>query len=500
MKVFFRRIHLYLGLASGLFLVLVCLTGSLLVFEQELEHLWHPARYYVAAAGGPRLPLAQLTAAVRAAKPKAKVSSFKIYADPTRTVEVNLAGSGNKGGGKGEGRGAGEGREGGRGAAAGESRRAAAGEGPRGGQGPGEGRAEGGNPAEARGPMGGGPGGPGGRGGKGRDNGPRLFLNPYTGAIVGEVKPQDSFFHFVEQLHRGLVAGRVGKLVMGINALIFLFILGTGIVLWWPAARKALTARLTVKWGSSWKRLNHDFHIVLGFYTSVFLFVMAITGVGMSFDWVGKTINTLTHSPQQRPEPPTSTVPAEKGREFGTDTGDAEEGLGLPVWAGHMADVDGTLPPAMKLSGSSHRIQLDAESADEIVAPPARQRGEQSTVRAADSCYPSGQPITAERNGHHPLSGGLRSELSGVADIAGELADHVCSAGPQRPDDLGQHPGAPTAPGLRMDDEQHTGHDSSLPGFRMPAGSSLALTARSRSTPSSPTSSGSHAAWSKPTA
>ncbi|WP_140468116.1 PepSY-associated TM helix domain-containing protein [Hymenobacter nivis] len=318
MKVFFRRIHLYLGLASGLFLVMVCLTGSILVFEQELEHLWHPARYYVAPAGGPRLSLAQLTAAVRAAKPKAQLSSFKLYADPTRTVEVSLAGGGPKGGGKGEGSGEGGGRNA---AQRGEGRGATAGEGPRGGQGRGEGRAESrgamAGSAEARGP--GGPAGKGGPGGKGGKGGPRLFLNPYTGAIVGELKPQDSFFHFIEQLHRGLVAGRVGKLIMGINGIIFLFILGTGIVLWWPAARKALTARLTVKWGSSWKRLNHDFHIVLGFYTSVFLFIMALTGVGMSFDWVGKTINTVTHSPQQRPEPPTSTVPAEKGPAFGAD-------------------------------------------------------------------------------------------------------------------------------------------------------------------------------------
>ncbi|OGX90274.1 PepSY-associated TM helix domain-containing protein, partial [Hymenobacter coccineus] len=189
-------------------------------------------------------------------------------------------------------------------------------------QGQGEGQGRGPQPRRSPGPQKWaptGPGGPSGRGGKGRDNGPRLFLNPYTGAIVGEVKTQDSFFHFVEQLHRGLVAGRVGKLVMGINGIIFLFILGTGIVLWWPAARKALTARLTVKWGSSWKRLNHDFHIVLGFYTSLFLFIMAITGVGMSFDWVGKTINTVTHSPQQRPEPPTSTVPAAAGQTFGAD-------------------------------------------------------------------------------------------------------------------------------------------------------------------------------------
>ncbi|RYY12689.1 MAG: PepSY domain-containing protein, partial [Cytophagaceae bacterium] len=164
-----------------------------------------------------------------------------------------------------------------------------------------------------------GQGGPGGRGGRGGGRGPTLFLNPYTGAVLGEFNEQTSFLHFIEQIHRGLVAGRVGKLIMGINSIIFLFILGTGIVLWWPAARKALTQRLTIKWGSNWKRLNHDFHIVLGFYASVFLFIMALTGTGMSFDWVGKTINTLTHSPQQRLEPPTSAAAAPDAAKFGAD-------------------------------------------------------------------------------------------------------------------------------------------------------------------------------------
>ncbi|RZK52208.1 MAG: PepSY domain-containing protein, partial [Hymenobacter sp.] len=142
---------------------------------------------------------------------------------------------------------------------------------------------------------------------------------PYTGAVLGEFKQQESFFHFVEQIHRGLVAGRVGKLIMGINSIIFLFILGTGIVLWWPAARNMFTQRLQIKWGSSWKRLNHDFHIVLGFYTSLFLFIMALTGMGMSFDWVGQTINTLTHSPQQRMEPPTSAAAEPGTAAFGAD-------------------------------------------------------------------------------------------------------------------------------------------------------------------------------------
>lgn len=280
MKIFFRNIHLWLGLASGLFVVFVCLTGTILVFEKEIEQAWHSERYFVTPTAAPRLSLAQLTGAVRAYKPKAKIEGLKIYADPTRTVEVNLAGA--PGGKSGE-RPGGAGRMGK------------------------EGRARGGGSSKGRG-------GEGGSGkGKGDGGGPRVFVNPYTGVVLGEMNPRDNFFKTVEQLHRGLVAGQIGKLVMGINASIFLVILGTGLVLWWPATRKAIAARLKVKWGSSWKRLNHDFHIVLGFYASVFLFIMAITGVGMSFDWVGQGINKLTHSPLKRPEPPVSAAPPVAG-------------------------------------------------------------------------------------------------------------------------------------------------------------------------------------------
>ncbi|MBO0358076.1 PepSY domain-containing protein [Hymenobacter sp. BT186] len=309
MKVFFRRIHLYLGLASGLLILVVCFTGGILVFEKELEQAWHPERYFVTPATTPRLSLAQLTDAVKAAKPKGKISGFKVYSDPTRTVEVNLAGN-DKGGPQGGPSGKPSQPE-----QRAENRGAEARGPQRGGP----------DRAEARGPMGGGAGaggkkgGPGGPGGKGRNVGPRLFVNPYTGAVIDEINPRETFFHFMEEIHRGLVAGRTGKLIMGINSIVFLFILGTGIVLWWPTARKALTQRLKVKWGSGWKRLNHDFHIVLGFYTSIFLLIMALTGVGMSFDWVGNTINTLTHSPRQRPEPPTSTVPTTGGATFGAD-------------------------------------------------------------------------------------------------------------------------------------------------------------------------------------
>ncbi|UYZ63775.1 PepSY-associated TM helix domain-containing protein [Hymenobacter weizhouensis] len=279
MKIFFRNIHLYLGLASGLVLAVVCLTGAVLVFEKELEQAWHPERYFVEAPATPAaLPLARLTEAVQAAKPGATITGLKVYADPTRTVEFSLAGPERKGEGRPEA-----------------AQPAEAQQAKRLSPQPKEGASQAPKPP---------------KGGGGEGGGPKVFLNPYTAAVTGELNYRETFFFSMMALHRGMVGGAVGKLIVGVSTVIFLVILLTGIVLWWPATRKALRQRLTVKWTGGWKRLNHDLHIVLGFYSALFLLVFAFTGLAWSFEWFNKGIYAVTNSPMQRPEPPQSAAPA----------------------------------------------------------------------------------------------------------------------------------------------------------------------------------------------
>ncbi|WP_156109344.1 PepSY-associated TM helix domain-containing protein [Hymenobacter sp. APR13] len=284
MKIFFRNLHLYLSLASGLVVAVVCFTGGVLVFEKELEQAWHPERYSVVPATTPRQPLTQLTAAVRAYKPDARITGLKVYADPTRTVEISLAVA--PGGPGGE-------------------RKPEAGRPERGGQ-PNEGAREKSGEGRGKEGKGGKEAGKGGEGGRG----PVVFVNPYTAAVTGELNYRETFFFSMMALHRGMVGGAIGKLVVGVSTLLFLVIIGTGLVLWWPASRKAMRQRLQVKWGGGWKRLNHDLHVVLGFYSALVLFVFAFTGLAWSFEWFNKGIYAVTNSPMDRPEPPVSVVPA----------------------------------------------------------------------------------------------------------------------------------------------------------------------------------------------
>lgn len=140
----------------------------------------------------------------------------------------------------------------------------------------------------------------------GKEQSTQAFMNPYTGELISLYSYRTTFFYTMFSLHRWLLAGDTGKLIVGVSTSIFLFILMTGIILWWPENKKKLKQRLKFKSDAGWKRLNHDYHIVIGFYTAIFLFVFAFTGLAWSFKWFNDGIYWITGTENKRPEPPTS--------------------------------------------------------------------------------------------------------------------------------------------------------------------------------------------------
>ncbi|MGV3504010.1 MAG: PepSY-associated TM helix domain-containing protein [Adhaeribacter sp.] len=279
MKTLFRNIHLYLSLAAGIVIAIVCFTGAVLVFEKEMLQTLYPERYRVQESGE-RVPLQQLVARLQQHKPQAQVSGVKIYGDAARTVEVAFTEEGREAGKKGN---AGKGE--------GKNHPAAKGDGS---------AAEAERGAEKGAGAEGGPKKPeGGRGSV-------AFMNPYTGELIATSAQKSPFFRSMFELHRWLLVREPGKLLVGVSTVFFLFIILTGLVLWWPKTRKVLRQRLTLKWDAGWKRLNHDLHLVLGFYTAIFLFAFAFTGLAWSFEWFNNGIYSLTNSEKEPPRPPRS--------------------------------------------------------------------------------------------------------------------------------------------------------------------------------------------------
>lgn len=118
-----------------------------------------------------------------------------------------------------------------------------------------------------------------------------LGIDPYTGEVLGWTK-RPAFFQSVRKLHRWLLdapasrgEGSIGKRVVGISTLLLVVILVSGLVIWIPRSRKALKNRLTISWRHGLRRFWYDSHIALGFYATLLLLVMALTGLTWSFGW-----------------------------------------------------------------------------------------------------------------------------------------------------------------------------------------------------------------------
>ena len=232
MKLFFRTIHLFLSLASGLFIMIACFTGAILVFEEELQHSLHNERYFVKEQKELQLPVAQVTAGIKQQLPEAKITGVKIYSDPTRNLEYAVTLPEVK-------------------------------------------------TADAP---------------KAEGKKVTAFVYPYSGKLIELYTYGDSYFYTVMALHRWLLADDIGKLIMGTATLLFLFIMITGVILWWPKTKAMMKQRVTIMWSAGWKRLSRDFHYTLGIYSVLFLFIFAFTALVWSFQWFNDGIYVITKS------------------------------------------------------------------------------------------------------------------------------------------------------------------------------------------------------------
>ena len=84
-----RRVHRWTGLALGGFIVLAGLTGTMLVFEHELDD-WFNADVHRAVQAGPALPLSTLQDAIVAQHPQATVRRLQLDGGPGRAMLVEL--------------------------------------------------------------------------------------------------------------------------------------------------------------------------------------------------------------------------------------------------------------------------------------------------------------------------------------------------------------------------------------------------------------------------
>src|SRR5262249_7099149 len=97
MRKLLLNLHLYLSLTAGVFVIILGVTGGIMAFEPELDHLFHSSLTYVAPQAK-ALSLAEIGAAVLKTFPGERIRAYThststhyTYQEGTgqRTVYVN---------------------------------------------------------------------------------------------------------------------------------------------------------------------------------------------------------------------------------------------------------------------------------------------------------------------------------------------------------------------------------------------------------------------------
>ncbi len=118
-----------------------------------------------------------------------------------------------------------------------------------------------------------------------------MYVDQYTGEIMGKYE-RAPFFNLMFRMHRWMLDSMKpdggifwGKIIVGTSTLMFVFVLISGLVIWWPRTRKVLKNSLKIVANKGWRRFWYDLHVAGGMYALIFLLAMSLTGLTWSFQW-----------------------------------------------------------------------------------------------------------------------------------------------------------------------------------------------------------------------
>ncbi|MEN0053243.1 MAG: PepSY-associated TM helix domain-containing protein [Mucilaginibacter sp.] len=129
-----------------------------------------------------------------------------------------------------------------------------------------------------------------------------LFFNPYNGQFLYDQDFKNTFFNQVKNVHLYcFMPPGIGAEIRNIGVIIFVVLMITGIVLWWPKRKSDRKRSFTIKWKGKWRRVNYDLHNVLGFYATAFVLIIALSGLNMAYETMGKGVRQLLNGGKEYP-------------------------------------------------------------------------------------------------------------------------------------------------------------------------------------------------------
>lgn len=223
MKKFFLKFHLWLAVPFGIIITLICFSGAMLVFENDIIKVLKHDQLYVDCPRHTTLSINEIVKKVeQTLSSDVKVTDVTLFSDPELACKVSLS----------------------------------------------------------------------------KPNKAVMYVDQYTGQLKGMYE-RPAFFNTMQRLHRWLLDspgnGGIfwGRIIVGTSTIMFILVLLSGVVIWWPRTMRILRNSLKIKISKGRLLLWRSLHIAGGMYALLLLLVMALTGLTWSFSWYSKGFYAL---------------------------------------------------------------------------------------------------------------------------------------------------------------------------------------------------------------
>lgn len=251
---FWTRTHTLLGISAGIVLCVVGVTGALQSFEEALLRRLNPEVFKSTATTGGALSVEELFALAQKTRPDKRIASWQMHASAGHPVRVGFA------------------------AAAGDQSTAQK-------PAPGEQAVEQGEAVNARAPK------------TPRQRTEFRYLNPANGELHPPLHGEE-FFQVVNDIHRRLAAGDVGKQIVGASVLCLVVLCLSGLYLRWPVNALNWRHWFKLDFRLKGRRFLRDLHMITGTWLLLLYLLSALTGLYWSYDWYKNGLYALTGAAQ----------------------------------------------------------------------------------------------------------------------------------------------------------------------------------------------------------
>lgn len=170
-------------------------------------------------------------------------------------------------------------------------------------------------------------------------------------------------------LHRYLMAGELGKVVVALQGIALALAALSGLVLWWPRlTRSALWSALTVRHGGSWPRLSFQLHRAAGFFAAPVFLLAGLSGTHFNMPgWTTPVVNavapvTPTGKMVNRSGPGQAAIPVATAMEAAQARMPSARvsRIGFPAKAGQPYEIRVRQPGELRHGDGATRISVDS--------------------------------------------------------------------------------------------------------------------------------------------